>query len=113
MSLWSFDPSSVGSSANPNGNLGVFVNALRIEANRAPTTRIFGATMNSGNLLLAVMGQHPNQTISFEQNDRVDGGSWVPAVDATPVSTNGMVLTVGFPLSSTLLFYRATSPIVP
>jgi hypothetical protein len=95
------------------GDFTVFLNALRIEATPTPTSRIVGAGVVSGNLRLLAVGQYPGQPISFEQNTNLVGGAWVPAVGANPLSTNGMVITVEFPVTETQLFYRAASPLTP
>lgn len=95
------------------GDFTVFLNALRIEATPTPTSRIVGAGVVSGNLRLLAVGQYPGQPISFEQNANLGGGAWVPAIGANPLSTNGMVITVEFPVTETQLYYRAVSPLTP
>ena len=51
--------------------------------------------------------------MSFELNTNLVGGVWVPAVGANLFSTNGMVITVEFPVTETQMFSRAVSPATP
>jgi len=93
---------------NNAASFGVFVNALRLVAAPVPHSRVVRGEMANGNLRVTAAGEYPGQPVSIQQTTDLIGGVWVPAVGGTPVSTNGAVVKIDFPIdpSQPQLFYR-------
>jgi len=97
-------------SVDQNGaaSFGAFINAIRLVAAPVDHTRVIRGEMAGPNLRVTAAGEYPGQLVSILQTTNLVGGVWVPAVGGTPVSTNGAVVKVDFPLDPTQpqLFYR-------
>ena len=102
----------VRNAASVDGNgaasFGVFLNAIRLVAAPVDHTHVIRGELMNGNIRVTATGEYPNQLVSIQQTTNLVGGVWVPAVGGTPVSTNGAVVKVDFPLDPTQpqLFYR-------
>jgi hypothetical protein len=102
----------VRNAASVDGNnaasFGVFVNAIRLVANPVDHNRVIRGGLVSGNLRVTAAGEYPGQQIILQQTTNLVGGVWVPALGGTPVSTNGMVVNIDFPIdpAQPQLFYR-------
>jgi hypothetical protein len=87
---------------------GVFLNGLRLVAN--PVLRFTGAQrLASGKLQLAVELQFPGQSIAFQQSPGLNPPHWTGATALNP-QVHGLFMTVEFPTTSGLMFYRALGP---
>jgi hypothetical protein len=88
----------------------VFVNALRLEANPAPTSTVSTPRVVGSNLVFTVTMNYPNQPVTILQSSDVINGPWVPATNGTTY-TNGMVISAAFPIppDAPQMFYRAAT----
>ena len=91
-------------------SFGVFVNAIRLEANPSPSNGLIRGVLNNGNVRITGVVQYPGQPLDIQQTSDLVNGPWVPAVGGVPVSTNGMVIDIDFPLdpAAPQLFYRGS-----
>jgi hypothetical protein len=95
-------------------SFGVFIDALRLEANPIPTSKIVRSLLtDSGTLRISAAGNYPGQPIGFQQNTNLLGGTWIDAVAPSLSFTNGNVVTLEFPLTEQQLFYRAVTSFTP
>jgi hypothetical protein len=95
-------------------SFGVFVDALRLEANPIPTSKIVRSQLTAaGTLRISAAGNYPGQPIGFQQNTNLIGGAWIAAGAPSLSYTNGNVVTVEFPITEEQLFYRAVTPFTP
>ena len=95
---------------NGGASFGVFVNAIRLEANPSPSSGLIRGVLNDGNVRVTGVVQYPGQPLDIQQTSDLVNGPWVPAVGGVPVSTNGMVIDIDFPLdpAAPQLFYRGS-----
>jgi hypothetical protein len=85
----------------------VFLNALVITAN--PVPQIVSSAINTadGNLLISAQAQYSGQTLIFQESP--DLINWQNANDGQNQSQHGPIFTSEFPLSASVMFYRAVS----
>ncbi len=94
-------------------SFGVFIDAIRLEANPIPTSRIVRTSLDNGAIRISAVGDYPGQPIGFQQNTNLVGGTWVDAGAPSLILTNGNVVIVEFPITQDQLFYRAVTPFTP
>lgn len=89
---------------NGGAGVSVFVNGLRLVAQ--PDLRITAAEQAGDKLRLAVECQYPGQTVTFEERDSLDSGTWGPPAAGGIVETHGPVVIAEFPVGEGAKFYR-------
>src|SRR5207253_1000118 len=95
-------------------SFGVFIDALRLEANPIPISKIVRSQLTAfGTIQISATGNYPGQAIGFQQNTHLTAGAWIDAGAPLSNFTNGNVVTVEFPIGGDQLFYRAVSVFVP
>ena len=95
--------------ASNSGNVGAFLNALRLIAN--PVIRITNVQVaNDGNLQLTIETQYPAQPITLLESPDLSPGSFQPATDVLSMQTHGPIVTIEVPHTANQNFYRVSSP---
>jgi hypothetical protein len=99
---------------NGGTSFSVFLDAIRLEANPIPTSKLVGTSLTAfGTIRISATGNYPGQAIGFQQTTNLVGGAWVDAGPPSFSSSNGNVVTVEFPVIEDQQFYRAVTPFAP